>query len=225
MQTGSPVFLYMEQMLLYEILGYAASVLIAVSLMMGSIIKLRVINMAGAAAFCVYGILIGSIPVALMNGFVVAINVFYLTKMLGDKDYFRILMVSPGSEYLNEFLAYYKDEIGAFQPEFDGKAGLQDICIFITRNMVPGGLIIGTPNSNGELWIKLDFVIPDFRDFKISRYVFEKQKALLINKSIKKLVAFASVKAHGTYLEKAGFTKVDETTGLYEMHLSGAVQS
>ncbi len=53
----------MDKHTLLELLGYTASLLIAVSLMMTSVLRLRVINLAGAAAFSAYGFLIGAVPV------------------------------------------------------------------------------------------------------------------------------------------------------------------
>ncbi|NQV06152.1 YgjV family protein, partial [bacterium] len=51
----------------YEILGYAASALVVLSLAMRSILRLRIIGLVGSVAFMVYGILIGSYPVAITN--------------------------------------------------------------------------------------------------------------------------------------------------------------
>jgi len=70
----------METHLIYELIGYAASLLVAISLMMSAIVKLRVVNMIGAFTFAIYGVLIGSIPVAAMNGFIVLINIYFLFK-------------------------------------------------------------------------------------------------------------------------------------------------
>ena len=47
----------------YELIGYLGSALIVVSLAMSSIIRLRIVNLAGAVVFSFYGVLIGSIPV------------------------------------------------------------------------------------------------------------------------------------------------------------------
>ena len=71
-----------------ELIGYVASALIAFSMMLSSILRLRVINLAGALAFTVYGILIGAIPVALLNGLIVLVNAHYLLRMLRAKEIF-----------------------------------------------------------------------------------------------------------------------------------------
>lgn len=72
----------MNPTLAYEIVGYIASALVAVSLMMSSIFRLRVINLVGAALFTVYGLLIGAYPVAAMNLFIVLIDLYYLRDMV-----------------------------------------------------------------------------------------------------------------------------------------------
>lgn len=71
----------MEKLNWIEIMGYLASILIAVSLTMSSIVKLRVINLAGALLFGIYGLLIDSMPVALVNFFISFTNIYYLWKM------------------------------------------------------------------------------------------------------------------------------------------------
>lgn len=209
----------MEPALIYEIIGYVASVLIAVSLMMSAIVRLRIINMIGAATFCLYGILIGAVPVAAMNGFIVLINIYYLMKMLGNREYFRLLLVLHDDEYLRAFIDFYRDEIRKFQPDFSLEVDGADMCIFVLRDMVPGGLMIGTPDRSGVLTIKLDFVIPDFRDFKIGKYLFNKELDFLCSQGIRKLVAHATENPHRAYLERVGFRRLDSDENRYEMVL------
>jgi|ERR1051325_4597590 hypothetical protein len=52
---------------IYELIGYVASVLVAISLTMTSILRLRIINLTGSACFTLYGLLIGAYPVAIVN--------------------------------------------------------------------------------------------------------------------------------------------------------------
>ncbi len=68
-----------------ELMGYAASVFVAISLMMESIIKLRVINFIGAIMFGTYGLLIESIPVMLLNYFIGLTNVYFLWKLFKNR--------------------------------------------------------------------------------------------------------------------------------------------
>ncbi|EDQ02654.1 YgjV family protein [Shewanella benthica] len=68
-----------------EIIGYFASVMVAISLMMKDIIWLRCLNFAGCSLFVVYGIYISAWPVAGMNAFVACINIYHLIKIYRAK--------------------------------------------------------------------------------------------------------------------------------------------
>lgn len=61
-----------------ELFGYLGSILVAVSLMMSNIVWLRWINLVGASIFSSYGLLIGAWPVAMLNGFIVLIDIYHL---------------------------------------------------------------------------------------------------------------------------------------------------
>ena len=64
-----------------EIIGYAASIMVALSLTMKDIIKLRVLNFIGCALFTIYGVMIGAWPVTVTNGFIACVNVYFLLKI------------------------------------------------------------------------------------------------------------------------------------------------
>lgn len=208
----------MDSHIVYEIIGYVASVLVAVSLMMSAIIKLRVVNMIGAFTFSVYGILIGSIPVAAMNGFIVLINIYFLIKLYRDKEYFKLLNVDKESKYLEEFLHFYRDEIKTYQPDFDFDKPY-NFSLFILRDMIPAGLILGSKDESGELKLDLDFVIPNFRDFKIGDYLFEDKLNYFREMGISKILAASGNEDHNRYLERTGFNKVRPDGFSYELTL------
>lgn len=70
----------MEKINFIEWLGYFASLLVAISFLMKSMKKLRFINMLGAICFVIYAVAIKAIPVALINFFIICVNVYYLTQ-------------------------------------------------------------------------------------------------------------------------------------------------
>jgi len=198
----------METNLIYEMIGYAASILVAVSLMMSAIVKLRVVNLIGAFTFSVYGILIGSIPVAAMNGFIVLINIYYLVQIYRDEEYFRLLAEDEKSNYTIAFLNYYKDHIKTYQPSYSFDKNY-NFSLFVLRDMVPAGLVQGNINKNGVLMIDLDFVIPNYRDFKIGRYLFTEKLDFFSNHHIKAIRTSAGNKDHNDYLERTGFKRTE----------------
>jgi len=72
-----------------ELIGYAASALVAVSLLMSNVLRLRVLNLAGALVFVVYASLTGAWPVLVVNLFVAAIDLWYIILLKSKKDVFK----------------------------------------------------------------------------------------------------------------------------------------
>jgi len=199
----------MDSQLVLEIVGYVASVLVAISLMMSSILKLRLINLVGSAAFVVYGALIGAYPVAVVNLLIVFINLYYLRQMLGSREYFKLLQVRPDSEYLRAFLDFHAAEIQRFLPGFAFAPGDRQLIFFVLRDMVPAGLFIGGMRGDGTLRVVLDFVIAQYRDFKTGRYVFQDQAAFFREHGVTQIVSDAGSPVHTQYLRRMGFVPVN----------------
>jgi len=196
----------MEEAVIYEIIGYLASLLVAISLMMSAIVKLRIINLLGSLTFTIYGILIDAWPVALMNAFIVFVNIYYLAKIYRDDQYFQILRSSEESNYLTKFLEFYSDHIKTYQPEFSFEKSYNYV-VFVLSDMVPAGLVIGNKKDDGTLEMDLDFVIPSYRDFKIGSFLFEKNSEELKQDGIRKIVTPTGNEDHNKYLKKVGFNR------------------
>ena len=198
----------MEEAVIYEIIGYLASLLVAISLMMSAIVKLRIINLIGSFTFTIYGVLIDAWPVALMNAFIVFVNIFYLVKIYRDDQYFQILRSSEESNYLTKFLDFYRDHIKTFQPEFSFEKSYNYV-VFVLSDMVPAGLIIGNVKDDGTLEMDLDFVIPSYRDFKIGSFLFDENREELKRDGIQKIVTPTGNEDHNKYLERMGFNRMN----------------
>jgi len=187
-----------------EIIGYLGSILVAISLMMKSLVRLRVINLFGALFFTIYGILLGAYPVAVLNGLIVGIDVYYLIQMWRQKDFFTFLEVSPKSEYLRAFVDFYKEDIAEIIPNYTYQVEDSLLCFFILRNMVPAGLFITTVEGKAA-HIKLDYVIPNYRDFGVARFIFEENAAFFRQRGIERFVSESGSDLHRSYLEKMEF--------------------
>jgi hypothetical protein len=68
-----------------EIMGYVASIMVAISLTMKDIVKLRILNFVGCTFFVIYGVMIGAMPVVATNAFIACVNVYFLVKMHQEK--------------------------------------------------------------------------------------------------------------------------------------------
>jgi GNAT superfamily N-acetyltransferase len=211
----------MEQWML-ELFGYVASALVVISLMMSSIIRLRVANLIGAAAFAVYGLLIHAYPVAVVNGAIVLINLYYLQAFFRTKEFFRLLEIQASSDYLRYFLRFYRDEIKRFLPEFDFDPMASQLIVLVLRDMLPAGLFIGEHRDEHTLEVKLDFVIPQYRDFKVGRFLFEQQADFFRERGVRQIVSTPGNDIHAAYLRKMGFHAAgeDHTGGLLRLPLT-----
>lgn len=187
-----------------ELIGYLGSILVAISLMMRSLLRLRIINLIGALFFTLYGILLGAYPVAFLNGLIVVIDLYYLVQMWRQKDFFTFLEVSPNSKYMKAFVDFYGDDIGAIIPTYTHTPEADLLCFFILRNMMPAGLFVA--KVQGEVaQVQLDYVIPNYRDFQVARFLFEENAAFFLQRGIRRFVSEAGSPIHRTYLKKMGF--------------------
>jgi GNAT superfamily N-acetyltransferase len=206
----------MSRDVLLEGLGYLASILIAVSLMMRSIVRLRWINLVGAACFTVYGVLIEAYPVAALNFAIALINVYFLVKTQRAREAFAVVEMPADSPYLREFLRFYAGEIQRFQPGFAFDPGAPQHVLMVLRDLVPAGALILQPSSGGTAAVSLDFVTPAYRDFKIGRYLFHRRRDVFRRLGIDRVESAAGNPAHAQYLERMGF---ERTAGGYALDL------
>ncbi len=190
-----------------EYLGFVASLIVLVSLLMSSLKKLRWINLVGATLFGVYGFMIGSMPTGLMNLGIVIIDIYYLVKMYKTKEFFQVLPIEDDSEYLTEFMQFYRKDIESYMnlENLNIKDAAQKF--YILRNMNTAGVFVADKYDNETLEIKLDYVVPMFRDFKIGLYVFESQREKFINEGYNKFVINTDNEAHIKYVKRMGFIK------------------
>lgn len=205
-----------ESSLLLELVGYLASVLIAISLTMRSILKLRLINLIGAACFTVYGVLIAAYPVAVLNGLIVGINLYYLYEMKRSKSFYTVLETGHDAAYLDMFLRHYAEDIRRFFPSFEDNPGERHLVWFILRDLLPVGLFIAAPKGKGTLLVELDYVIPGYRDLQPGRFLYEQQSERFGARGISYLETVPETDAQRQYLRRMGFEPVpSEGQGLY----------
>ena len=99
-------------------IGYAASVLIIISLLMKSVLRLRLFGLAGGVIFLVYGLMLQSVPVAGLNLINICINLYFIRQMLTAKTYFKILEVDRRSRYVTSFFEFHQRGIARDLPGF-----------------------------------------------------------------------------------------------------------
>lgn len=193
---------------MFEYLGYIASLIVLISLLMSSVKRLRWINLIGSITFATYGFLIGSIPVAILNIGTSLINIYYLTKMYNTKDYFKLLDFDIKSDYFNYFLDFYKKDLLNFFSPNNIHLKKADMSFYILRNLRPAGIFLGNEVAKDTLKIEMDYVVPDYRDFQMGIFLYH-NKDVFLKKGYKKLVTYTNTQKHEKYLKKMGFSKTE----------------
>ena len=202
---------------LLQWIGYFASATIAVSMMMSSILKFRWINLVGAISFSTYGFLIGALPVGFLNAFIALVDIYYLYTIYSKKEVFEILEVRADNRYLLRFLQFHEKDIQHFFPGFTYQPELNTISFFVLRNMAVAGVFLAHRKENHCLSVGLDFVLPEYRDFKNGKYIYLRLRNRFINEGFTKVIAEGRSEKYSSYLSKLGFEKNQE--GLFEKTL------
>lgn len=195
---------------LLEWIGYVGSVVVAISLTMSSIKKLRWYNLLGAAIFSFYGFSIGALPVGFLNLFITIADVYYLYKMYSFKESFKAISIDKKDAYLHYFISYYNQEIKSFFPDFKYESLLNNseksIIFLLLRNSVVAGVFWGTFEDN-KLQVQLDFVTPEYRDLKPGDFIYSTNLELFKSQKINQISCQTNIKTHQKYLVKMGFKK------------------
>jgi hypothetical protein len=194
-----------------QLLGYAASILIATSLLMRSIVRLRLINLAGAATFSLYGFLIGAYPVGVLNLMTVTINIVQLARLYRRRERFRVIEIRSDSPYVEYFLDFQAADIRRFFPSFTWPSRSvpgEPIVLLVLRDLVPASILLGKVEGS-RLNVVLDYAVPQYRDLKMGRYLFHDEVAFFRDRGITEIVSPAETIVHTEYLERIGFRKID----------------
>ena len=216
-----------------EGLGYLASILVALSLTMSNVWRLRWINLAGAAAFVAYAGTIAAWPVFLVNAWIVGVDVFYLRRMARNRDSLEAFTRPADDPIIAAFIEQYRGDISAFFPEFRSveprtsgprtseAAGRNEReWLLVTRNLSPVGLVIYEWSDEKTVSIHADYVTPAYRDFKNGGYLYAERSGFFAANGATRVIAHAHVDEHRRYLKKVGFTCKDAVAGRYEKQVA-----
>lgn len=188
-----------------EVVGWVASGFVVASLTMRSLVKLRFLGLIGAICFTIYGVLLEAWPIAIVNGVIIGIQVWFLRALWQrPQETFRLLEVSADSEYLRDFVAFYDEDLRrtganvalAFLPDRERW--------FVLRDMIPAGLVVGRWVEDETFSVDIDYAIPQYRDTRLGRFAFSPGSPLFEGR-LARVTAEARTPAHARYLERLGF--------------------
>lgn len=186
-----------------ELIGYLASALVVTSLAMTSVVRLRMISLAGSVTFTTYGFLIGSVPIIITNASIACLNVWFLSRELGGRRDLGAVFVPADSPFLADFLANHARDIQVFQPEHD-PTHVPDRAIVLTRDGLPAGVVLGDLHD-GCLDITLDYVLRAYRDSRLGDWLFGDGAGVLRAQGIERVTTPGGNETHRNYLTRIGF--------------------
>ena len=193
------------------LIGYIASGFLAISLLVNNDFKFRWINALGCLFFIVYGLMIHAFPIVLTNVFLLCINLYYIAKIYRTHEDFDLIEFTGQEKIVNKFLTFYSDDIKTYFPDFHFEQKENNINFIVLRDMVIANIFMAELQNDGTALVKLNYTIPRYRDFKVGRFIFYKEKKFLLSKGVIRIV-YESVakKGHEKFLKVNGFEKKEE---------------
>ncbi len=204
----------MNSELIVELIGYIGSAFVIVSLTRTSILKLRLFGLTGATFFVAYSVIIEAYPIAVVNVIIVGIHLFFLRGLLSKKsEFFTTLEVRGDSRYLDYFLRFHEDDIRNYREGFRFEPREDQIRVFVLRDLVPAGLLIGRPCADHAFEVELDYVIPRYRDLRIAEFLFSPRSGVFTDPLCKRAWSRPGTSSNVEYLEKMGFERAADDDG------------
>ena len=190
---------------LWNYIGYIASVIVFLSFVMTSVVKLRWVSTIGSALFSLYGFMIGSIPTGVLNAGVVAANLYYLIRMKKNEDLFTAHTIRIENDFLKDFIMYNGRDIQKYSSGYTYGSTDANIAILVYCNMTAAGLLIGKDEGEGVLRIDLDYATAEYRDCRVGKFLYRKLEKM----GFRKLITTTDNAHHIRYLNSMGFTEKD----------------
>ena len=192
----------MSKEFLIEMIGYLGSLLVLISFIMTSVVKLRIINTIGSIIFTIYAIIIKSYPTAIMNAVIIFINIHYLYRMLKTEKEYDVVKMESDDSFIDYFINHHRIELDKYFDDIDPKKWNYVYVPFADEK--PVGLTAGHLDGD-ELDLLMDFTCPEYRDFSIGDRVFRK----IAEDGVNKIIFDCKLEGFEDYIKKFNFEYED----------------
>ena len=133
--TGEPF----EMNIYLEIFGYIGTALVIVSMMMTSVLKLRIINMCGGLISLIYAVCVNTWPVVVLNACLITINFVQTVRALRGRDEVTLVKVGENDPTARHLLGIWQNDFEKQYPD----CNLQEIKGSSTHILYVGHEAIG----------------------------------------------------------------------------------
>lgn len=198
--------------------GYLASICLIIALLVNNDLKFRWFNTLGNIFFITYAIILQAFPVLLTNLILFGINVFYLIKVYFRTEDFDLMEFKGDEKLAVKFLHFYEKDISGYFPNFRQDVFKRNLNFVVTRDLVIANIFSATVLENGDAEVALNYTLQKYRDYKVGKFIFEKERDYLVAKGVKRIV-YTDIenRNHQKFLEVMGFQK-DLSSGELRMH-------
>jgi len=204
----------MDSDLVVELIGYLGSAMIVISLTRTSLLKLRLFGLGGAIFFVVYSLIIKAYPIAVVNVLIVGIHLFFLRDLLSKKtEFFTTLEVRADSRILAYFLEFNGEDIHSYREDYVYEPREDQVRVFILRDLVPAGLLIGRPCADHAFEVELDYVVPRYRDFRVAEFLYSDRSRVFTDPQCERVWSLPGTSTNVNYLKRMGFKPDTDADG------------
>ena len=185
-----------------EIFGYVGTALVICSMMMTSLLKLRIINISGSLISMIYSFICHAYPVAVMNFCLVLINAYHAIRGACRRERFGHLVLSVNDPTVRYFWELYGADIEQLLPgrRLEAHPDAEVHMIYVGSEAV--GMFVGKECAE-RYQIEMAYVIPRRRDAALGDFWMQRIK----ERGICTLTAPTGAKEHNRYLLRMGFAE------------------
>lgn len=197
---------------LLEVVGWAGSALVILSLAQARVLRFRVLNFAGAVLAVGYNTVLAIWPFAAMNLVIAVIDVYWLRRLLSERDdpaAYSVVEVPADDAYLAHVIGVHLEDIRRFQPTYAAPSGDAARWAFLVqRDAETVGAVVVRDEGAGDAVVELDYVTQRFRDFTPGQFVYQRS-GVFAEHGVRRLVADAGLSTQTSYLRRVGFRPED----------------
>lgn len=196
----------MDIKVIIEAIGYIGSALVLVSMLMTSVVRLRIINLIGSVIFAGYALAIRSYPTAIMNIALAGINIYHLVRIFNEQRSYTLIRSDRKDGYFSYLLDKCEEDIRFWFPEYAKEDPDADIAYLVCCESNPAGMFLGKDAGNGDVEVVLDYATPVYRDTSVGHYLYTS----LAREGYRSLIFRQNAENHIPFLEKVGFENKGE---------------
>ena len=194
---------------LVEVVGWAGSALLVLSILQTRVVRLRVLNGIASLILLGYNLAIEVWPMVAMNAVLAAINAWALIGLVRrrhDARAYEAVPMATDEPFLRHLLARHASDVARFNPDLPADPlSVTDHAFVVSAGDEVVGLVLSRDGAAaGEQQVVLDYVLPAYRDFTPGEFVF-RPDGPFARLGTRRVVASPGMTASEGYLRAVGF--------------------